>query len=64
MTTADALALFLRRWYVVLLGLLLTGLLVHDVRDEQPVYWSQAEVTLVNAPKPDAPNGSPARPRA
>ena len=56
MTTADVLELVFRRWYVVLLGLLLTAMLVQDVRNEQPVYWSQAEVTLINAPKPDAPN--------
>jgi hypothetical protein len=56
MTTADALELLWRRWYVVVLGLLLTAYAVQAVREPEPVYWTQAEVTLINPPAPDAPN--------
>jgi hypothetical protein len=56
MTTADVLALLWRRWYVVLLGLLVTVFAVQDVRQIEPVYWSQAEVTLVGPRDPDGPN--------
>jgi hypothetical protein len=56
MTTAEVLALLWRRWYVVLLGLLMTAYALHGVQDARPVYWTQAEVALVNPPNPEGPN--------
>jgi hypothetical protein len=56
MTTADVLALVRRRWYVVLLALLVTVLALQAVRDARPVYWAEAEVTLLSPPAPGGPN--------
>jgi hypothetical protein len=48
MTTAELFALVARRWYVVLAALAIAALVVLNLRDRPPVYWTEAEVTLVN----------------
>lgn len=50
MTIVDIFRISLRRWYVVLVGLALTGLLVMHIQTKPGVFWARTSVVLL-APK-------------
>lgn len=50
MTTIQVLSIMRRRWYVVILGLVLLAAAVHITASRPGVYWSQADVVIL-APK-------------
>lgn len=50
MTTADVLGAMRRRWYVLVVGLFLTGMVVGLVASRPGVYTTRAEVVLVAPP--------------
>lgn len=56
MTPRELLAALLRRWYVVLLGAVLSGAVLLTTVDRAPVYWTQFNIVLVGPAVPDRPN--------
>lgn len=56
MTSSDLLLAALRRWYVVLVGALVSLGFVYVATHQAPVYWTQVNVLLIGPKDPEFPN--------
>jgi hypothetical protein len=56
MTSRDLIVAALRRWYVMLVGAVLSLGCVYVATHQQPVYWTQFNVLLIGPQDPDFPN--------
>lgn len=56
MTSSDLVLAALRRWYVVLVGAVISLGLVYLATHQAPVYWSQVNVLLIGPKDPEFPN--------
>lgn len=56
MTSSDLFLAALRRWYVVLVGAVISLGFVYVATHQTPVYWSQVNVLLIGPKDPEFPN--------
>lgn len=56
MTSSDLVVAALRRWYVVLVGAVVSLGCVYVATHQTPVYWSQVNIMLIGPKDPEFPN--------
>ncbi|RYB94905.1 hypothetical protein EUA93_11430 [Nocardioides oleivorans] len=56
MTSRDLIVAALRRWYVMLVGAVISLGMVYVATHQQPVYWTQFNVLLIGPQDPEFPN--------
>lgn len=56
MTSTDLVVAALRRWYVVLVGAVVSLGCVYVATHQTPVYWSQVNIMLIGPKDPEFPN--------